>query len=175
MLVRRRWIAGGVAAAALAGTMIGPSSVHAGGFARPLITDLSSPKGVDVGPLGNVVVAQGAFGPPGPVLLFDPTAPRRDRVTEITGPFSIVDVAISPLDGTGWAIGTDQFLYHQFADGTIEAVLNIAEYQVTDPDPVDQDDFPEESNPTGSRSCRTVTRSSPTPRPTTSSASRRPG
>ena len=63
MLVRRRWIAGGVAAAALAGTMIGPSSVHAGGFARPLITDLSSPKGMDVGPLGDVIVAQGAFGP----------------------------------------------------------------------------------------------------------------
>ena len=35
------------------------------------------------------------------------------------------------------------------ADGTIEAVLNIVEYQVTDPDPVDQDDFPEESNPYG--------------------------
>ena len=100
---------------------------------------------------GAIIVAQGAFGPPSPVLRYDPSAPRRDRVTEITEPFSITDLAISPLDGTGWAIGADQFLYHQLADGTIEAVLDIAGYQVGDPDPVDIDvpPNPTETNPYG--------------------------
>ena len=94
------------------------------------------------------------FGPPGPVLRYDLQGPKGQKVTEVTGPFNITDVAISPLDGTGWAIApgsveTTVSLYHQLADGTIVEVLDITGYQVTDPDPVDQDNFPEESNPYG--------------------------
>lgn len=62
-------------------------------------------------------------------------------------------MAISPLDDTGWAISFDEFgeghLYHQLADGTIVDVLNITEYQAGDPDPVDVEDNPTESNPYG--------------------------
>ena len=68
---------------------------------------------------------------------------------------NLIDVAISPLDDTGWGIGPvetgDVHLFHQLADGTVVDVLNISAYQAEDPDPVDQDDppFPEESNPYG--------------------------
>ena len=40
------------------------------GSARVLASDLSSPKGLAVNHDKGLVVAQGAFGPPGPVLVF---------------------------------------------------------------------------------------------------------
>ena len=40
------------------------------GTARVLASDLSSPKGLAVSNDKDLVVAQGAFGPPGPVLVF---------------------------------------------------------------------------------------------------------
>ena len=69
-------------------------------------------------------------------------------MVEVTEPFDLTDVAISPVDGTGWAL-SGGLLFHQLADGSIVEVLDIVAYQVGDPDPVDQDDFPEESNPYG--------------------------
>ena len=52
----------------------------------------------------------------------------------MTDPVNLVDVAISPKDGTGWGIGPGEdehvYLYHQLADGTIETVLDITAYQV---------------------------------------------
>ncbi len=61
--------------AALAGTMIGPSRSTPVAVSGALITDLNSPKGVDVAADGAVIVAQGAFGNPdpvpGPVLRYD--------------------------------------------------------------------------------------------------------
>ena len=115
-----------------------------------LLDDLSSPKGIAVTDRGEPAVGQGAFGGPGPVLVYLLQGPNRGSTVEVTEPLNLVDIAISPLDGTGWGIGSqDLTLYHQLADGTIVAVLDIAAYQATDPDPVDQDDFPEESNPYG--------------------------
>ena len=148
---RRRFIAGGAAVAALVVATVGEGAVEAQSTAKPLLTDLNSPKGIDIAPDGAIIIAQGAFSDPpgGPVLRYDRTAPKRRRVTEVTDPFNLIDVAISPLDGTGWAIAADLVLYHQLADGTIVPVLDITAYQSTDPDPVDQDDFPEETNPYG--------------------------
>ena len=121
--------------------------------AEVLLTALSSPKGLAVDADRNLVVAQGAFGPPGPVLNYVLRGPDAGTVFEVTDPFTIVDVAISPKDGTGWAIGTADdhgqvYLFHQLADGTIVTVLNITAYQVGDPDPVDQDDPPNPTNRT---------------------------
>ena len=117
---------------------------------KVLLSDLSSPKGVATTASGDPVVAQGAFGPPGPVLVYFLRGPDRGSTFEATDPINLIDVAISPLDGTGWGIGPDGegdgVLYHQLADGTVVTVLNIADYQQGDPDPVDQADFPEESN-----------------------------
>jgi DNA-binding beta-propeller fold protein YncE len=111
------------------------------------LSGLSSPKGLaNAGP--DLVVAQGAFGPPGPVLLYHGTAPG-GTVDELTDPEGVIDVAISPLDGTGWALGGDGVLYHRFLDGTIVPIRNIPAYQANDPDPANQDEDPGESNPYG--------------------------
>ena len=141
--------------------------------AKVLQSDLSSPKGLAVNADRNLVIGQGAFGPPGPVLEFFLRGPNRGTSTPVTDPFNIVDVAISPKDGTGWAISpvpvvdpttgepvldpetgepiTEGHLFHQLADGTIVDVLNIPGYQAGDPDPVDRDVPPNaiESNPYG--------------------------
>ena len=132
---------------------------HGGGSsAKVLLTDLNGPKGLGVNAARDVVVGQGAFSDPasttdpgGPVLLFHTRGPARGAADAITDPFQIVDVAISPVDDTGWAIGTDRHLYHQLGDGTIVDVLDIAAYQAVDIDPVDQDMPPDptDSNPYG--------------------------
>ncbi|MET0147339.1 MAG: ScyD/ScyE family protein [Ilumatobacteraceae bacterium] len=119
-----------------------------------MATDLIGPKGLALDLAGNPVIAQGFSMDPtvvGPVLVYAVKGKDRGTLTPVTDDFQLADVAISPLDGTGWAIATDLVLYHQLEDGTIEPVLDLAAYQAGDPDPVDQDDppFPEESNPYG--------------------------
>jgi hypothetical protein len=148
-----------VGAAALMVVTALPGSASAGGkshhhepVAEVLLSDLSSPKGLAVTQERDLAVGQGAFGPPGPVLVFDLHGRDRGTVTPVTDPANLIDVAISPKDGTGWAIdGNDGTLLHQLADGTIVPVANIPEYQLTDPDPVDQDQpaNPTEANPYG--------------------------
>jgi len=156
-----RKLAGACCAAALVVGMAGTADAGAAGrggrgHVTELLTGLSSPKGLAVGPLGNLVVAQGAFGPPGPVLAY--VLRGRDRgATPITEPYSLVDIAVSPLDGTGWALGPSLdddgtvHLFHQLADGQIVDVIDLYAYQAGDPDPVDHDDPPNptESNPYG--------------------------
>ncbi len=128
---------------------------------RVLLDDLSSPKGLAANRSGNLVVGQGAFGPPGPVVEYVLRGRWRGAVNPLTEPFALVDVAISPIDDTGWAIAFvpdeddpeagSSHLFHQLADGTIVDVLDITAYQATDPDPVDHDVPPNpiESNPYG--------------------------
>ena len=177
---RRRFVAGGFAAAALVIATVGEGAVEARSSAKPLLTEfegepLSSPKGIDIAPDGAIIIAQGAFGPPGPVLRYDRRIPNRRGVTAVTDPFNITDVAINPSDGTGWAIAPGSVedtvsLYHQLADGTIVEVLDITGYQVTDPDPYDQDELPRRvQSVRADGHAATATRSSPTRRTTTSS------
>ena len=114
-----------------------------------LLTGLNSPKGVAL--LGrDVVVSQGAFGPPDPVLLYLTTGRDRGATIPVSDPTTLLDVAISPLDGTGWGIVTDGevgfLVVHQLADGTVVEVLDLAAYQAGDPDPVDQEGNPTETN-----------------------------
>jgi hypothetical protein len=148
----RRIVSLGVASATLLGaSLIAPPAADADG-ARPidvLLEGLSSPKGLAVTGSDDLAIGQGAFGPPGPALLYLLYGRDRGNTIEVTEPLNLVDIAVSPLDDTGWGIGTDLVLYHQHSDGSIEAVLDVAAYQQTDPDPVDQDNFPEEANPYG--------------------------
>ena len=86
-----------------------------------------SPKGLAVGTAKDLIVAQGAFGPAAPVLSYVLHGRGRGSVNEVTDPFNLVDVAISPRDGTGWAADrarrrheddpdsdpADAHLYHQ--------------------------------------------------------------
>jgi hypothetical protein len=120
--------------------------------AELLLGDLSSPKGLAVTAERDLAVAQGAFGASGPVVVFDLHRRSFGTVTPVTDPAALIDVAISPKDGTGWAISAeDGTLLHQLEDGTIVPVTNIPLYQAGDIDPVDQDDPPNpgESNPYG--------------------------
>jgi hypothetical protein len=135
--------------------------------AKLLLSDLSSPKGLAVNKDRNLVVGQGAFGAPGPVLEYDIRGRDKGKTTPLTEPANLVDVAVSPKDGTGWGITGPippegdpapppgaiprGHLLHQLRDGTVVDVLDITAYQAGDPDPVDQDrpPNPTESNPYG--------------------------
>ena len=87
------------------------------------------------------------------MLRYDPTAPRHDRVIPITDPFNLVDVAISPLDDTGWR-SAKACCSTSSPTARPSPLLDLVAYQVGDPDPTDQDPTddegpPEESNPYG--------------------------
>ena len=131
------------------------TTAHGRQSVKVLLRDLNSPKGLALDAEKDLVIGQGAFGPPGPVLVYLMHGPDKGTVVEVTDPVNLTDVAVSPKDGTGWGIGPDEndegHLFHQLADGTVVDVLNIADYQAGDPDPVDHDDPPNpiESNPYG--------------------------
>jgi hypothetical protein len=145
----RRIIAPSVASVALVlASLIAPTVASARPRIDVLLSGLSSPKGLAPTFDGNLIVGQGAFGPPGPVLLYVLNGPDRGDTVELTDPVNVVDVAESP-DGSGWAIGGDAVLYRQEVGGGIEAVLDIRAYQAGDPDPFDQEGNPTESNPYG--------------------------
>jgi len=116
--------------------------------ATVLLDGLSSPKGIALDTNGNPVVGAGTFGPPGPILEYVRHGVDHGTTIELLDDAAVVDIAVTP-DDAGWAIGAnDATLYRQDpGTGAIEAVLDIAAYQQGDPDPVDQDDFAEESNP----------------------------
>jgi DNA-binding beta-propeller fold protein YncE len=129
------------------------ATAHGGGHGvKVLYEGLSSPKGLATA-WGSPVVAQGAFGPPGPVLVFPQFGRDRGEAIPITDPASLIDIAVSPKDGTGWGIGPGEldhaWLFHRLHDGTIDPVFDITAYQATDPDPHDQEGIPDESNPYG--------------------------
>ena len=96
---------------------------------------------------GSPVVAQGAFGPPGPVL-YNVSFFGWNKTFEVTEPLNLVDIAIG-RDGSAWLLGGDQILYRKTFFGDPQPVLNLPEYQAGDPDPDDLEDLPAESNPYG--------------------------
>jgi hypothetical protein len=129
-----------------------PASAH-GSSVRVLADGLSSPKGLATFH-GHPVVGQGAFGPPGPVILFLTFHRGNAFPVELTEPLSLTDIAVNQRDGSGWGIGPGSvpdhvFLHHRLPDGTMNEVLDITDYQAGDPDPFDQEGLPKESNPYG--------------------------
>mgnify|MGYP000878148344 FL=1 len=112
--------------------------------ATVVLDGLSSPRGLTAA-LGIVpIVGQGAFGPPGPVVM----AVGRHSV-DLTGPRSVVDVALAG-DGGLWMLesNTGQ-LYRRTIFGRISHVADLPAYQAVDIDPDDNEGIPEESNPYG--------------------------
>ncbi len=143
--------------------MAGGNHGTGGGSATVLLSDLSSPKGLALDTNRDLLIAQGAFGPPGPVMFFDIHGNGWGNSGPVSEPFGLIDIAVSPADGTAWALapvadpvdpenapGTVH-LFHQLSDGTIVDVLDITAYQAVDTDPVDIDEpaNPGESNPYG--------------------------
>ena len=119
------------------------------GRIQVLLKDLSSPKGIAIGSSRSVVVGQGAYGPPGPVLEYFFKGAKKGTKASLTDPVNVVDVAITP-DGAGWAIGGDMVLYRQAVGGAITPILDIKAYQAADLDPYnDPLQDPAESNPFG--------------------------
>lgn len=137
--------------AALVGLLVvglaGPASAKAS--ARVLLDGLSSPKGLAVDGDGNPIVAQGAFGPPGPVLAYQLHGRDHGSTFEITDPLNLTDVAVG-RDDAGWGIGGDRVLYRQGEnDPGPVPIADIAAYQKTDPDPYNTNGPIRESNPYG--------------------------
>ena len=137
------------AVSSLALTSAGPAAA-ARSSADVLLDGLSSPKGITIAPNQNPVVAQGAFGPPGPVLEYLLRGKHRGTTQALSDDAALNDVAATP-DGSGWAITSDEprFLLHVSPDGVVTAPLDITAYQAAHPDPNDQEGHPEESNPYG--------------------------
>jgi len=144
-----------MATAVLAAGLLAGTTAPAGAFhdtTEVLLSGLSSPKGLALAPNGELLVGQGALGPPGPILLHDPETSTTEEITE---PFNVVDVAAG--NGQGWALtgggepGQEgaATLYRFDGTGTLTPVADIAAYQATDPDPFDLEEFPEDSNPYG--------------------------
>ena len=101
MGARRTVVAVGAVIAGVTAGVVAPFDVQ-GARTDVLLDGLNSPKGLAFGEDGNLVVAQGAFGPPDPVLVYVLRGRDRGDVFPVTGPATLTDVAISPLDGTGW-------------------------------------------------------------------------
>ena len=133
--------------ASLTTLVAGAGAASASPSPKALLTDLSSPKGLTLAPNGDPVVAQGAFGAPGPVVEYVLRGRDRGTVVPLTDPLGLVDVAANE-NGTGWGLG-EGVLYFRALDGTVSTVLDICAYQKTDPDPYDQDGDPVECNPYG--------------------------
>ena len=143
-----RRVAGLVAAGLIVAASFAAAPVAAKGHLDVLLDGLSSPKGITAS--GNALfIGQGWVSAPAPVLQYQLSGRGKGTVEEITDPLNLADIAAA-ADGAGWAIGGDLVLYRQAElGGSVEPILDIAAYQEGDPDPDDQDNFPEESNPNG--------------------------
>ncbi len=147
----RRVGVGLITVGALVGGLAAPTPVSAEG--RPpkpptvqvIQEGLSSPKGLTAYPGPAPIIAQGAFGPPGPVLL----SIRPGETLPLTDASSLVDVVLG-ADHSLWGLesGTGQ-LYRSTHYPTWTHVADIPAYQATDPDLDDNEGNPTESNPYG--------------------------
>ncbi|MFY9586050.1 MAG: ScyD/ScyE family protein [Actinomycetota bacterium] len=142
---RRIAILAVVTAVVMLAGLVAPSAASASGSIKVLLSGLNSPKALTLAGPNGLVVGQGAFGAPGPVLEYN----RKTRqATPLTPPVNVVDL-ITTDDGGAWALAEGGDLIRHSPEGTDTVVVNIPEYQETDPDPYDQEDAPTESNPYG--------------------------
>src|SRR4051794_16403416 len=110
-MLLRRWQSRAMAAAAMAVVAVGTTAAPAAARSAPvqvLLDGLSSPEGLAVSG-DDAVIAQGAFGPPGPVLALALRGAERGQTVEVTGPLSLTDVVVAP-SGVGYGlIGTSLY------------------------------------------------------------------
>lgn len=148
---RRFVVLAAVTAVFLLAGLIAPATASASGSIDVLLSDLSSPKGLTVGFRStDLILSQGAFSAPAPVLRYVLRGADKGETEELGPPENLVDVAVG-ADGSAWGIGGDRNLYRVPPGGGSgpELILNIPEYQQTNPDPYDQEGDPTESNPYG--------------------------
>lgn len=119
------------------------------GRATVLLSGLNSPKALAILSRTELVIGQGAYGPPAPAFSYVFKGSAKGTQTPLTDPVNIVDAVITP-DGAGWAIGGDQVLYRQAEGGPIEPIVDIKAYQAIDLDPYNlPEQDPAETNPFG--------------------------
>jgi hypothetical protein len=134
------------------GTLVTAVPATAKGHLDVLMEELSSPKGLFAGGQ-SLFVGQGWIGPPGPVFEYALTGRNRGLATAISDPIATGDIAGTP-DGAGWAIvypdATSVAVVRQASlGGDVEPILDVGDYQASDPDPDDQENNPTETNPNG--------------------------
>lgn len=106
---------------------------------------LSSPKGLTAYPGPAPIIAQGAFGPPGPVVL----SLRPGETLPLTDAKGLVDVVLAS-DYSLWGLESETGqLYRADPYPAWQHVADIPAYQATDPDPDDNEGNPTESNAYG--------------------------
>lgn len=126
------------------GMLLGVAPVDAAGTSTVLLSGLSSPKALAAAPGDSLLVGQGAFGPPGPILRYRTNAATTEEITDAV---NVVDVA--PGRGAGWALGGDGVLYRFDNRQNFTPVADLIAYQQSDPDPADLEGNPTEANPYG--------------------------
>ena len=110
------------------------------------LEDLNSPKALATR-FGDLYVGQGWAGPPDPVLKV-PTW-RARHSSAVTEPRALTDLVFNKRGGA-WLLGVDGTVSHTWKLGDeLKPVLNMHEYQATDPDPYNGAEDPKESNPNG--------------------------
>lgn len=151
-MINRRNLVQFVVGTAVAGAMVSLPATTA--IAKPtpdvLIGGLSSPKGLAIDSAGNPLVAQGTFGPPGPVISYELHGRNHGDATPLTGPLNLTDVALTPSDDA-WALSRGTLFLQQAGSEDATPILNIRKYQKSDPDEYNNDPkaSPSESNPYG--------------------------
>lgn len=151
-MISRRKLVQIVLGTAVAGAMVSLPATTATAKPTPdvLVGGLSSPKGLAVDSAGNPLVAQGTFGPPGPVISYELHGRNHGDATPLTGPLNLTDVALTPGDDA-WALSRGTLFLQQEGSEDATPILNIRKYQKTDPDPYNNNprDSTTESNPYG--------------------------
>jgi hypothetical protein len=145
-----------VAALALAGIT---AATAAAATSSDVATGLDDPRGITVGPGGQLVVAEVSRGVTGLKLKGKGTQEK-----ELIAAPGVVDVAVdgglgrtyvvtggAPPDAEAAPGGSlpSASLIRLRPSGDFDVVADIAAYQEGDPDPDDLEEFPEESNPNG--------------------------
>ena len=123
-----------------------------------IASGLNNPRGIDIGPDGRIAVAEAGAGriariKPGSVTTLVGNLPVAEIAEgEMSGPVNVAltgRATVHVLVGAGPRDQDSRFGSYLRMGRPSRAAVDIMAYQVTDPDPVDQDGIPEESNPYG--------------------------
>ena len=127
LLHRTRTLVALGAASVIAATAIAPSMASAQSDIDELLTGLNSPKGVAL--LGRTSSSARARSDLRSGAAVHHERPRPGHYVPGQRTVTLIDVAISPVDGTGWGIVGDEdggfIVVHQLADGSVVEVLDM--------------------------------------------------
>lgn len=157
---RRRTTRAAAAAVTVGALIAGTPSVAMGASSlSPVVEGLDGPRGVAVGPAGQVVFAEndGSFSQ---VITKGANAGRVTQLGKVPQTFIAPAVAVGGRGETfvltaggppGVPPGPGAATLYRWTPGAqgVRAVANIAAYQITDPDPYDLENVPGDSNPFG--------------------------